>query len=217
MFVYRRLSLASFNISNRIYSLKEVKLKSIVDKLYIKCTTLRSLEGCPDHITLISCNFNKLTNFKGCSKNLIEIYCHSNNLLSFEGLPDTVQHINCDSNKISSLIGCPSSVIELSCNSNLLTNLKGCPPNLKYLSVSNNTFLTDISDLPPTVETIGLDYSDNITILPKKINTTLEILFPTLHIKELIHKSNRFDILEEDLIHMKICMKSDADDYFNSI
>ncbi|MCQ2965836.1 MAG: hypothetical protein MJ250_03745 [Alphaproteobacteria bacterium] len=182
---------------------------------YFDCSgkRLTSLEGCPKEINgAFECNCNKLINLKGCPKKIKGAFdCSENQLTNLEGCPEKVEgYFTCSENQLTSLKGCPKEIKgNFDCSDNQLTNLEGCPEKVEgTFDCSDNPLLVDISDFPSQCQNIMIRCCPKIAKFSEKFEKTLEFLFPTQCVRQMIKEQSFYEVINEDEISITVRLKT---------
>lgn len=191
--------------NNRIIELKGLS-KSII---YINCSynELVYLENLPDSLEELDCSYNLILNLNYLPNSLLVLNCSLNQIINLNNLPLNIIKLNCSNNKLVSLEKLPNTIEELDCSYNSIVNLDWLPESLKILNAICNQYLSDLNNLPNSLEKIIFS-GDNIdfSIIPKNLK---EIYCSSNKYNEFIHSEfNTNNIKIKKLISFEDCIYS---------
>lgn len=116
--------------NNNLTNLKPLTNTTLKGTLLIANNGITSLEGVPQTLSKLSCEYNQLKNFKGIG-NVHTILAYNNQINSLLDLKDSnVNFLRVDNNKIKDLVGLPKTLSHLIIHDNLIEDFKEFNPEI---------------------------------------------------------------------------------------
>jgi hypothetical protein len=126
----------------------------------------------------MSMRINNVENLKNIKNNTNELsLCYNKNIYLPIGLPNSITKINCNCSNIMDLSNLPTNLQELRCTGCYLDNnqFKNLPKGLQILDCSYNNLITELLELPDSLE--YLNYSGCKNLVKIKFPPNLKSLY----------------------------------------
>jgi hypothetical protein len=188
-----------------------VQFEKVYGGFYCHGNNLKSLKGCPKHVSeYFNCSNNRLISLEGCPNEVEAFFCSHNNLISLKGCPKIIQKdFEFDNNQLISLEDGPIEVGEnYICNNNQLVNLKGSPIQINGDFICYNNKLISLEGCPNKIGGY-LDFSNNNLKNLKNISENVENLYfennpisellnlvPGENLKNFVKYLNEYDVIQ---------------------
>lgn len=144
-------------------------IQSNVKKLNCSKNKIENLDNLCIGLEELDCSYNLINELNNLPHTLIYLNCSKNHLVNLDNLPHTLIYLNCSHTSIIKLNNLPWNIIELNCSYTDLEELDYLPNSVKILNVNFNKKLSNLQNLPNSIEKIILNNKLNINPLPKKL------------------------------------------------